>query len=586
MADSPTVPPSVATPTAAAPYAGTSGEPLQTIQGPSATAPQPTSLAGSVWPVLPNALGNQQFKMTTAGEPGEKKGTGKGTHDPNLTKIGDLVRVVDAVHSGNFSGINPATLTDILNKAGVKDVDAASLIDGSAYAGDTAQAWNAVFGPKVEKSVVGVAWKQLMKELPAQGIGTSLSMRTVPDVSEIPEAIKAVGNLSINPHTLAHLQYQGRNTSTLSTVADLVQANDQLAKASPGAEENIPGKAGVPAFQSGKSYYQQMMNDYHANNAQGTQLVTSLNALGFLDITDAVPDGKSVGAGVQKLMKASYAAGLTPGQYSAEAESGTLPKEFQQGLPDRTESVDRAYVDHVADAVGIPISQSARISIANSLAQMPAGVDSEDWVAQMVTAAATSHVQQNPTLDIDNYSGMALGIAETIRASYAAQGIALTSTALNQGIAKTLASKPTTVYQANEVAQGVGSQQARDLAASQYTALAPQINQDVPVSTLAAPYLATAEKTLGVSAQEMNITDPQWMKWAEGGADGKSLMSQSEWAHTLMTDPQYGFANSQPNKNLMASGSLNILQSLGMIPSGAASFDNSSTAGLGSTTGT
>src|ERR1035438_8327301 len=69
------------------------GAPLATIQGQSATAPAPSSIASSVWPVLPNSIGNEQFNMETAGAPGEKKGTGKGAHDPNLTKIGDLVRI-------------------------------------------------------------------------------------------------------------------------------------------------------------------------------------------------------------------------------------------------------------------------------------------------------------------------------------------------------------------------------------------------------------------------------------------------------------------------------------------------------------
>lgn len=566
-----TPPASVTTPTAAVPYSGTGAAPLATIQGPSATAPDPNSVGQNVWPALPPGLSNNEFKGMSNGTPATKKGFGKGEHDPNLTKIGDLIRIVSAVHSGDYTGVNVNALENVLKTGKLPGIwDAQSMVNGGY----------AEIPNDVDKTIVATAWKQLMQVLPSQGIGTAPGDRTPPSMQQIPEAIHQIGLLPLAPQTISHLEQQGRNTSQLSLVRDLVKQNDQLAQGAPGAWAASPGKQGAPDFQSGKDYYKQMMNAYLAQNKQGQDLTLNLNALGMLDITNATPTGKQVGQAVQKLMKAAYAAGMSPAEYQAQA----LTNPTKYGLPDRTESVDTAYVQHIADQVGVKLSPADLVSTANALSQMPTGVDTEDWVAHAVTAAAVHHIQNNPSLDISDFSGMTLGIAENIRAVYASQGVAITPQALNAAVAKTLQSGPTTVYAANEVAQAVGSNAARTAAATQYKSLAPMINQDTSVSSIAAPYLATAEKTLGISASTMNLTNPQWMKWASGGQNGDELMSQSDWAHTLMTDPQYGFLTSKPEENLQAAGAGGILEALGMTP-GSNTFSSASTSNLTTPTG-
>ena len=76
------------------------------------------------------------------------------------------------------------------------------------------------------------------------------------------------------------------------------------------------------------------------------------------------------------------------------------------------------------------------------------------------------------------------------------------------------------------------------------------------------PYLEDASALLGISRQNMDLTNPMWTK-AFTGNDG-APMTREQWMTTLRTDKQYGWNKTQRAKTEMAELGDELLRAFGM----------------------
>lgn len=101
------------------------------------------------------------------------------------------------------------------------------------------------------------------------------------------------------------------------------------------------------------------------------------------------------------------------------------------------------------------------------------------------------------------------------------------------------------------------NQYLRDNAKSLFPQLASMIDAhagdpNFDVSHFADPYKQTAANTLGITTDQIDLTDPKWRR-ALDQVDPKTgerrIMTLSEWQSTLKSDPQYGYDKTQNGVN-------------------------------------
>lgn len=89
----------------------------------------------------------------------------------------------------------------------------------------------------------------------------------------------------------------------------------------------------------------------------------------------------------------------------------------------------------------------------------------------------------------------------------------------------------------------------RQAAKSMYPSISDKLDE-YTLKDLADPYLEDAANLLGIPRENMDMTNPKWMK-AFSGTDG-APMTREQWLTTLRTDRQYGWTKT---KNAMAEAS-------------------------------
>lgn len=114
------------------------------------------------------------------------------------------------------------------------------------------------------------------------------------------------------------------------------------------------------------------------------------------------------------------------------------------------------------------------------------------------------------------------------------------------------------------------TQYAQSLAAGLYPSFAPQIESGISTTTLLDPYKELAAKTLGVSADSIDFTQPLWAAALNGTTDQKTgraaPMTLSQWSNTLMSNPAYGYQNTDEAKNAAGSLTASLLKLFGKLP--------------------
>jgi len=92
----------------------------------------------------------------------------------------------------------------------------------------------------------------------------------------------------------------------------------------------------------------------------------------------------------------------------------------------------------------------------------------------------------------------------------------------------------------------------KPMAMGMYPTLAPQIQQGIPVRSLMEPYSLIAKNMLGEDAH-IDWSQPHWNKALTGNVDPvtnrAAPMSMDQWRQQLMSDPVYGYGETEAAQN-------------------------------------
>lgn len=99
----------------------------------------------------------------------------------------------------------------------------------------------------------------------------------------------------------------------------------------------------------------------------------------------------------------------------------------------------------------------------------------------------------------------------------------------------------------SKIADGLSTEQsflsyAKDRAKLEHPYWSSQLDQGMTVRQLADPYLQNAGKLLGINPATIDLTDPKWSFANKDPKTGTTVpMSQLDFTRKLMTDPTYGY---------------------------------------------
>jgi hypothetical protein len=199
--------------------------------------------------------------------------------------------------------------------------------------------------------------------------------------------------------------------------------------------------------------------------------------------------------------------------------------------------------DYLAMTLGDP-AEAARqtgqsaMSILEQAAQMGVGISLTD-----AHALAVQSIQQGWDASMLQYQ----------IASRAKQGIGPGSISATQTDFRGIASQQglnlsdaTTFDWAKRVAEGTATTQgftdyARIQAAFAHPYWAKQINEGATVRQLADPYIQNAARLLETSPDNIDLSDSRWSFTNQNKDGTQTPMSQDQWSTKLMSDPKYGW---------------------------------------------
>lgn len=108
----------------------------------------------------------------------------------------------------------------------------------------------------------------------------------------------------------------------------------------------------------------------------------------------------------------------------------------------------------------------------------------------------------------------------------------------------------------------------QDQAKSMYPGLASAIDSGVTVKQYADPYVQQAAKTLEIAPESIDLTDPKWNRFlnqVDPKTGGRTSMSIADATATMMTDPTYGYDQTQQAKTQASDFVTKIGQQFGAL---------------------
>jgi hypothetical protein len=540
--------------------------------------------------------------------PARPAGYGKGSKETPLTNVANLVKIIHSLATGgNVSGIDNAAVDAIFKKAGVARPQ-------GGVSGFFTGAANALPGPKAptfdaadRQKVYEVAWRAMAKDANSI-VGLPGNLKDPPKMSQAVKTLQTIGNFPVMRATKIELGDSGwANIGPNYSFKDMISDQDEFQKGAPGGK----GSAAIPNAQtmSGNQFYSEFRTAYNAGAGWATSMATEMEGAGLIDMSGlngtTQPSAAMVGQGVITLLQQAQTAekngkpvGLTTiltNAYDGKTPEG-LPLTVAAGGP----SPDDAYVEHIAAQVGVQLTKPQLHLIATQMYnQGSTNVNTEDWVNGAVTNAATfnlnQQVESGKAPGQDGYDGWAGAAAQAVTQAYAQQGIELSNKQLATVVSGVMGSGVTSVYSTidqagayaadgfvnakGQTVPGAKQQAAQDVGGAD-TVMGQQIMNGQTLSSLAEPYFQVAQNTLGVAAADLAPTNPLYMKWKTGGPNG-GPMTQAQWAQTMMTDPAYGYEQSQQSKATGSAGVMGIAGLMGISPAGSSVLPSSgSTAGV------
>lgn len=110
---------------------------------------------------------------------------------------------------------------------------------------------------------------------------------------------------------------------------------------------------------------------------------------------------------------------------------------------------------------------------------------------------------------------------------------------------------------------------AQQTAEGMFPTMAAQINQGYAPSTLLSPYASLAEKTVGATPDTINWMSGPFATALTGSVDPKSgrqvPMTLSQWSQELMSNPVFGYQNTQEGLNAASSLSASLAKIFGVV---------------------
>lgn len=319
---------------------------------------------------------------------------------------------------------------------------------------------------------------------------------------------------------------------------------------------------------------------------QGTAIEKNLVQAGFLDETTSggTPTANDVQKAYQSYLSAAVnginsgnpATSLPPGQ-GLQAAITYGEKQAKTTQDTATSSESYSYTQGIASEFGVYLTPNQINSIISDpkIASEITSTGSPDNVAdQIKTMVIALYDPTNP----NDPAGVANSMYTQIQQAALSYQLPITAANISQMVKNGLQTA-SVAYPASAVTDVVSkATQAFQLqAAGLYPTVAPQIEAGMSLGGsggLFTPYFNVAEEYTGVPASSMMADQSsggisKWGAFAQGGKDPKTgaptLQTLDQWKKTLMTDPQYGFQNTQGAKNMASQFSSAILNEFGKV---------------------
>lgn len=393
----------------------------------------------------------------------------------------------------------------------------------------------------------------------------------------------------------------GLNSAALSQIAkqlNLPDNEDPLVA--------IAGKLGIHNPKNGASFDTSAATQAHADTTaqqyagfvsvafdkkgnltkQGTAIEKNLVQAGFLDETTSggTPTANDVqkayqsylGAAVNGINSGDPSTSLPPGQ-GLQAAITYGEKQAKTTQDTATSSESYSYTQGIAAEFGVYLTPNQINSIISDpkIASEITSTGSPDNVAdQIKTMVIALYDPTNP----NDPAGVANSMFTQIQQAALSYQLPITAANISQMVKNGLQTA-SVAYPASAVTDVVSkaTQAFQQQAAGLYPTVAPQIEAGMSLGGsggLFTPYFNVAEQYTGVPAASMMADQSsggisKWGAFAQGGQDPKTgaptLQTLDQWKKTLMTDPQYGFQNTQGAKNMASQFTSAILNEFGKV---------------------
>ena len=317
------------------------------------------------------------------------------------------------------------------------------------------------------------------------------------------------------------------------------------------------------------------------NTASTSQQQNTVNKTGTLSTTVAQgPTQQQVFNAYQSLLVGAAGAGQSPSEYIQTQSTSPTTSALANGAP----SEMYAFVQGVAQEFGVGLTTNQINQIANFYGASASTADDPSSIEDQIKDAVVSlYDPTNP----NNPSGVADTMYTDIQQAALEYQIPINSAQLGSMVKQALQGATVeSMYVAADAAEASAVKQFQQQAQGLYPSLAPQIAAGNTVQNLVAPYFNVAEAVTGVPASTMQADVAsggvsKWGAFLQGGNNpsgstqpenstgktqaGPQMMTLDQWKQNLMSNPQYGFQNTQGAKDMAEQMSSAILNTFGRV---------------------
>ena len=370
--------------------------------------------------------------------------------------------------------------------------------------------------------------------------------------------------LAVPQNVLSGLKAQGYNVDNVNTVSSLTEKLAPQQSASKTANGTL----------TGADIYAQFQHDI-ATPAGAAQMAQLMNAAGMSDGTLTAADGPAMLTYFQQAMSKTPANSDPFSYLQTQAKSISAAGIAPGQKPDSAFS----YVNGLANTIwGNNVLTSNDINaIAAEYPDAGSSTADDTAIRQAVAHAGAQTWTYDPNQVPAGGSYLA-SVVNQIQDTAGQYAVPLSPQILTSIVKDTLESGDlSSIYAATDAATASAELHAKAMSSSLFPSLAPMIKQGFTTQAIMSPYKTMAADTLGVSADNINLTDPQWASLLES-PEGK-LPSVNQFQATVMQDPRFNWQNSADAETKFANMASTLVSTWGKVGGGPQSY-NAPTDGL------